>query len=108
VGERYLSSDISFFGVGSKNAAFYLGGSVKVVTRSADSDYVHELCIRGAELERRYREGAAVYEEDMVHREPGSLASRAEWEAGFSSTKDWVEEEVSVLLHCAKYVVCCC
>lgn len=47
-GSRYLSSDISFFGVGSKNAAFYLGRTVKVVTKPQDSAYVHELCIQGA------------------------------------------------------------
>lgn len=47
-GSRYLSSDISFFGVGSKNAAFYLGRIVKVVTKTQDSTYVHELCIQGA------------------------------------------------------------
>lgn len=47
-GSRYLSSDISYFGVGSKNAAFYLGRTVKVVTKPRDSAYVHELCIQGA------------------------------------------------------------
>lgn len=49
-GSRYLSSDISYFGVGSKNAAFYLGRIVKVVTKTQDSAYVHELCIQGALL----------------------------------------------------------
>ena len=81
---------------------------MKVVTRSADSDYVHELCIRGAELERRYREGAAVYEEDMVHREPGSLASRADWEKEFDSTQEWVEEEVSNTINVCMHVSCRC
>ncbi len=46
-GSRYLSSDISYFGVGSKNAAFYLGRTVKVITKTEDSAYVHELCIQG-------------------------------------------------------------
>ncbi len=46
-GGRYLSSDISFFGVGSKNAAFYLGRTVKVATRPPGGGRVHELCIRG-------------------------------------------------------------
>jgi hypothetical protein len=46
-GNRYLSSDISYFGVGSKNAAFYLGKTVKVVSKTSDSSYVHELCIQG-------------------------------------------------------------
>jgi hypothetical protein len=46
-GNRYLSSDISYFGVGSKNAAFYLGKTVKVVSKTSSSSYVHELCIQG-------------------------------------------------------------
>jgi hypothetical protein len=46
-GDRYLSGDISYFGVGSKNAAFYLGRAVKVVTKPCDSTYVHELSIQG-------------------------------------------------------------
>jgi len=69
---RYLSGDISFFGVGSKNAAFYLGRTVRIATRAAGAPRVGELCIRGEELERRYRAGEAVYEEDMVHRPPGA------------------------------------
>ncbi len=53
-GGRYLSGDLSFFGVGSKNAAFFMGSSVKLATRQAGAgDVVHELCIVGAELERR-------------------------------------------------------
>lgn len=54
-GGRYLSGDISFFGVGSKNAAFFLGRCVKVVTKTCDSAYVHELTLAAAELERRYQ-----------------------------------------------------
>ena len=43
--------------VGSKNAAFYLGKSIKVATRQANSSYVHELSIAASDLEQRYREG---------------------------------------------------
>ena len=42
--------------VGSKNAAFYMGQSVKVVTKKADSPYVHELGLVAAELEQRYKD----------------------------------------------------
>ena len=45
--------------VGSKNAAFYMGSSVKVVTRTAESAYVHELSIAASALEQRYRDGQA-------------------------------------------------
>ncbi|PNG99190.1 Structural maintenance of chromosomes flexible hinge domain-containing protein 1, partial [Tetrabaena socialis] len=74
-GGRYLSGDLSFFGVGSKNAAFFMGSSVKLATRQAGSGSVHELAIAGAELERRYKCGESVYEEDLVHRQPGDSAT---------------------------------
>jgi hypothetical protein len=95
---RYLSGDISFFGVGSKNAAFYLGRTVRVATRAAGAPRVSELCIRGDELERRYRAGEAVYEEDMVHRPPG--ASYAEGSApderAFEAVmRPWLEGETA-------------
>ena len=41
--------------VGSKNAVFYMGRCVKVVTRSAKGSFVHELAIAAADLEERYR-----------------------------------------------------
>ena len=41
--------------VGSKNAVFYMGGCVKVVTRRSEGSYVHELAIAAADLEERYR-----------------------------------------------------
>lgn len=43
--------------VGSKNAAFFIGSSVKVVTRRVGEPYVHELQLSAGELEQRYRLG---------------------------------------------------
>ena len=43
--------------VGSKNAAFYMGRSIKVATKSAESQYVHELGIAAERLEQRYKGG---------------------------------------------------
>ncbi|PNW82785.1 hypothetical protein CHLRE_06g294050v5 [Chlamydomonas reinhardtii] len=93
-GSRYLSGDLSFFGVGSKNAAFFMGRSVKLATRTAGSEAVHELLIAGAELERRYKAGEAVYEEDMVHRQPGDESTLSQQEAAFGVTRSWIAEEV--------------
>lgn len=42
--------------VGSKNAAFFMGQSVKVITKRVDSPYVHELGLVAAELEQRYKD----------------------------------------------------
>ena len=43
--------------VGSKNAAFYLGRCIKMSTKQAQGQYVHELSISAAELEKRYKDG---------------------------------------------------
>ena len=43
--------------VGSKNAAFYLGQSVKMCTKTQEGRFVHQLSLAAAELEARYRNG---------------------------------------------------
>ncbi|KXZ46758.1 hypothetical protein GPECTOR_41g723 [Gonium pectorale] len=94
-GGRYLSGDLSFFGVGSKNAAFFMGSSVKLTTRQAGSAAVHELHIAGSELERRYKAGEAVYEEDLVHRQPGDESTLSKQEAAFAVTRSWLADEAA-------------
>eukprot|EP00887_Chlorella_sp_A99_P005757 scaffold1.g5757.t1 len=93
---RFLTGDISFFGVGSKNASFLMGGSVKVTTKRADELYVHELCLRAEELEQRYRDQQDVYVEDMVHRNPGDASTLAPHEQPFAATRAWVAGEADV------------
>eukprot|EP00873_Tetraselmis_striata_P016358 jgi/Tetstr1/436622/TSEL_025418.t1 len=91
--ERYLSGELSYFGVGSKNASFFMGRFVKVQTKSADSCFVHELCLRADNLEQRYRDGQPVYEEDLVHRNPGDASSLSELEQAVPSLRKWVQLE---------------
>lgn len=43
--------------MGSKNAAFYLGKTIKMSTKQADGKYVHELSISASDLEQRYKQG---------------------------------------------------
>jgi len=90
---RFLSGDLSFFGVGSKNAAFFIGSDVKVVTRKTGERYVHELCLAANELEERYRNHESVYEGDMVHRNPGDASTVASMEQPFTAAKKWVLDE---------------
>lgn len=47
-----------------------------------------------AELERRYREGQAVYEEDMLHRQPGDASSLAAYERPFPAAQAMLQQEV--------------
>ena len=46
--------------VGSKQAAFFMGQSVKVTTKPADSPYVHELALVAEELEQRYKDSKVM------------------------------------------------
>ena len=85
---RHLTGDLSYFGVGSKNAAFFLGRAVRVSTKRAGDRAVHELSISADALDARYRAAgrasnasaaasapADVYVEDVVHRNPGEAAA---------------------------------
>uniref|UniRef100_A0A8C7KKK5 Structural maintenance of chromosomes flexible hinge domain containing 1 n=1 Tax=Oncorhynchus kisutch TaxID=8019 RepID=A0A8C7KKK5_ONCKI len=50
---RSLNSDISYFGVGGKQAVFYIGQSTRMITKPAGSPDVHELIISKEEFERK-------------------------------------------------------
>jgi structural maintenance of chromosomes flexible hinge domain-containing protein 1 len=52
---KQLHSDLSFFGVGSKNAAFFMGRSIRVASKSVENVLVHEMEICADNLEHRYR-----------------------------------------------------
>ena len=77
----FLNSALSFYGVGSKNACFYLGRAVTVVTHEAGAPYVHELRVAGDELAERWEAersaggAACAYTSDMRHRELGDARS---------------------------------
>ncbi|KAL0055143.1 hypothetical protein WJX82_007626 [Trebouxia sp. C0006] len=90
----FLTGELSYFGVGSKNAAFFMGQSIKVTTKKADSPYVHELALVAAELEQRYKESKSVYEEDLVHRLPGDASTLSPTEGMFPAAHDWVAGEL--------------
>lgn len=94
--ERYLRGNISRFGVGSKNATFFVCRSIKVVTRAAGEDVVHELTLSADELERRYKLGQAVYEADMVHRAPGNPSTLTSTEEVFADMHGRVAAEQAV------------
>ncbi|CAG5896193.1 unnamed protein product, partial [Menidia menidia] len=73
---RSLNSDISYFGVGGKNACFFIGDSVKMITKSASSPEVHELILSKTEFERREENNEDVYKGTIVNRKVGALSVR--------------------------------
>uniref|UniRef100_A0A8C7KNM4 Structural maintenance of chromosomes flexible hinge domain containing 1 n=1 Tax=Oncorhynchus kisutch TaxID=8019 RepID=A0A8C7KNM4_ONCKI len=58
---RSLNSDISYFGVGGKQAVFYIGQSTRMITKPAGSPDVHELIISKEEFERKERNKEDIY-----------------------------------------------
>ena len=69
--------DISKFGVGAKEAAFFLGDKLRVVSKTRSSEAVAELMIDGANLDRLFKENwnktAVVYENEIHLRATGDV-----------------------------------
>ncbi|XP_070535302.1 structural maintenance of chromosomes flexible hinge domain-containing protein 1-like [Ptychodera flava] len=68
---RSLNSDISYFGVGGKQAIFFIGHSTRMISKPCDSKDVHELTISKEEFERREKNREAIYSGYIRNRKPG-------------------------------------
>ncbi|KAM3593729.1 uncharacterized protein V6R79_020255 [Siganus canaliculatus] len=71
---RSLNSDISFFGVGGKQAAFYIGKSVRMISKAASSPDVHELVVSEEEFKRKESEKEEIFSGKMLHRQAGDFS----------------------------------
>ncbi|XP_073343954.1 structural maintenance of chromosomes flexible hinge domain-containing protein 1 [Pagrus major] len=69
---RSLNSDISYFGVGGKQAIFYVGHSVRMISKPAGSPNVHELILSEEEFKRKERNKEEVYNGIITNRMPGN------------------------------------
>ncbi|TRY59020.1 hypothetical protein DNTS_012405 [Danionella cerebrum] len=68
---RSLNSDISYFGVGGKQAVFYIGQSVRMISKPASSPDVHEFIMSKEEFERKERDREDIYSGFIRNRMPG-------------------------------------
>ncbi|XP_028288424.1 structural maintenance of chromosomes flexible hinge domain-containing protein 1 [Parambassis ranga] len=68
---RSLNSDMSYFGVGGKQAAFHIGSSVRMISKPVGSPDVHELILSKDEFERKEKNKEYVYKEVIRNRKPG-------------------------------------
>ncbi|XP_044184398.1 structural maintenance of chromosomes flexible hinge domain-containing protein 1-like [Acropora millepora] len=88
---RSLNSDISYFGVGGKQAIFFIGDATRMITKSKDCNDIHELCISQAEFERREKMRESIYGGAILNRRAGDHSHVPADEA---NVKQLVEEEV--------------
>ena len=65
-------SFISKFGVGAKQAGFFLGDRIRVVTKTAESPTVLELVLDRGEFDQRFKSGEEVYRGQIKARAIGA------------------------------------
>ncbi|CAM1306290.1 TMPRSS15 (predicted), partial [Pycnogonum litorale] len=70
---RSLNSDISYFGVGGKQAIFFIGNSTRMITKPSNTKDVHELCISKKEFEKREKNKQSIYKGFIHNRKPGDF-----------------------------------
>ncbi|XP_034069913.1 structural maintenance of chromosomes flexible hinge domain-containing protein 1 isoform X3 [Gymnodraco acuticeps] len=71
---RSLNSDISFFGVGGKQAVFHIGDSVRMISKPYGSPDVHEMVISKQDFEKKVKNKEDVYSGIIRNRKPGDLS----------------------------------
>ncbi|XP_066478874.1 structural maintenance of chromosomes flexible hinge domain-containing protein 1 isoform X2 [Tiliqua scincoides] len=67
---RSLNSDISYFGVGGKQAVFFVGQSVRMISKPADSQDVHELVLSKEDFEQKEKNKESIYRGYIKNRKP--------------------------------------
>uniref|UniRef100_A0A3B3UVK3 Structural maintenance of chromosomes flexible hinge domain containing 1 n=1 Tax=Poecilia latipinna TaxID=48699 RepID=A0A3B3UVK3_9TELE len=87
---RSLNSDISYFGVGGKQAAFHIGNSVRMITKPRNSPDVHELVLSKDEFEKKEKNKEDVYKGTILNRKPGDFSHITHEE---SYLQDIIKEE---------------
>ncbi|KAM4686989.1 structural maintenance of chromosomes flexible hinge domain-containing protein 1 isoform 1-T1 [Amazona ochrocephala] len=67
---RSLNSDISYFGVGGKQAVFFVGQSARMISKPAESQDVHELVLSKEDFEKKEKNKEAIYSGYIQNRKP--------------------------------------
>ncbi|KAJ7395253.1 hypothetical protein BTVI_156751 [Pitangus sulphuratus] len=67
---RSLNSDISYFGVGGKQAVFFVGQSARMISKPAESQDVHELVLSKEDFEKKEKHKEAIYSGFIRNRKP--------------------------------------
>ncbi|XP_051997338.1 structural maintenance of chromosomes flexible hinge domain-containing protein 1 [Xyrauchen texanus] len=69
-----LNSDISYFGVGGKQAVFYIGQSVRMISKPVGSPDVHEFVMSKEDFERKEKNKEDIYSGFIRNRKPGDFS----------------------------------
>ncbi|KAL4001171.1 hypothetical protein ACER0C_006470 [Sarotherodon galilaeus] len=75
---RNLNSDISYFGVGGKQAVFHFGNVVRMISKPVGLPDVHELVLSEEEFERKEKNKEDIYSTTILNRKPGDFSHVSE------------------------------
>uniref|UniRef100_A0A672NIU3 Structural maintenance of chromosomes flexible hinge domain containing 1 n=1 Tax=Sinocyclocheilus grahami TaxID=75366 RepID=A0A672NIU3_SINGR len=90
---RSLNSDISYFGVGGKQAVFYIGQSVRMISKPAGSPDVHEFVMSKEDFERKEMNREDIYTGFIRNRKPADCSHVSESEEQFLQSIVMEEKE---------------
>uniref|UniRef100_A0A673GZ20 Structural maintenance of chromosomes flexible hinge domain-containing protein 1-like n=1 Tax=Sinocyclocheilus rhinocerous TaxID=307959 RepID=A0A673GZ20_9TELE len=90
---RSLNSDISYFGVGGKQAVFYIGQSVRMISKPAGSPDVHEFVMSKEDFERKEMNREDIYTGFIRNRKPADCSHVSEGEEQFLQSIVMEEKE---------------
>ncbi|XP_035765527.1 structural maintenance of chromosomes flexible hinge domain-containing protein 1 isoform X2 [Neolamprologus brichardi] len=71
---RSLNSDISYFGVGGKQAVFHFGNVVRMISKPVGLPDVHELVLSEEEFEKKEKNKEDIYSTTILNRKPGDFS----------------------------------
>ncbi|XP_029935656.1 structural maintenance of chromosomes flexible hinge domain-containing protein 1 isoform X2 [Myripristis murdjan] len=88
---RSLNSDISYFGVGGKQAVFYMGETTRMISKPENSPDVHELILSKEEFERKEKNKEDIYSGFIRNRKPGDFSHVTQEDERF--LRELIDEE---------------
>ncbi|KAM6971565.1 structural maintenance of chromosomes flexible hinge domain-containing protein 1 [Tautogolabrus adspersus] len=88
---RSLNSDISYFGVGGKHSAFYIGESARMISKKRGSPDVHELTLSKEDFQNKEKNKEDVFSTVITNRRPGDSSHVTKDDERF--LKDLIREE---------------
>ncbi|XP_070603694.1 structural maintenance of chromosomes flexible hinge domain-containing protein 1 isoform X2 [Erythrolamprus reginae] len=71
---RSLNSDISYFGVGGKQAVFFVGQSVRMISKPVNCQDVHELVLSKKDFEEKEKNKEPIYSSYIRNRKPSDFS----------------------------------
>uniref|UniRef100_A0A667WXX8 Structural maintenance of chromosomes flexible hinge domain containing 1 n=1 Tax=Myripristis murdjan TaxID=586833 RepID=A0A667WXX8_9TELE len=101
---RSLNSDISYFGVGGKQAVFYMGETTRMISKPENSPDVHELILSKEEFERKEKNKEDIYSGFIRNRKPGDFSHVTQEDERF--LRELIDEEPGKEIHSHMYMYC--